>query len=215
MKLVAQKTALDGGAPTVSEQLVHSGLLNPPVPPGEQARANRVIVSGEINPCEPSRGEIEKMARRRFQQPKPKRRGKWWVLRYWQDVFRDGRRIRERQRIKLALASMPEREVQKIAAECLRPMNQGLITLGSATNFTEFVDNVSRQRPDRMHSRLFRVLHLRFPSAQGDNSFGSFHFGRIAEAIPTVELPLIYVLSTQGHVGAIQAAVVICQHRNT
>jgi len=37
---------------------------------------------------------------------------------------------------------MPEREVKKIAAEHLRPMNQGLVTIGSATNFTEFVDNV-------------------------------------------------------------------------
>jgi integrase len=37
---------------------------------------------------------------------------------------------------------MAEREVKKIAAEHLRPMNQGLVTLGSATNFSEFVDNV-------------------------------------------------------------------------
>lgn len=82
------------------------------------------------------------MARRRFQAPKPERRGKWWVLRFWQDVFENGRRVRERKRVKLAPATMPEREVQKIAAEHLRPMNQGLITVGSATNFTEFVDNV-------------------------------------------------------------------------
>jgi integrase len=82
------------------------------------------------------------MARRRFQAPKPERRGKFWVLRYWQDVFKDGRRIRQRKRIKLAPASMAEREVKKIAAEHLRPMNQGLITIGSATNFTDFVENV-------------------------------------------------------------------------
>jgi len=82
------------------------------------------------------------MARRRFQAPKPKRRGKYWVLRYWQDEFKDGRRIRERKRVKLAPASMQEREVQKIAAEHLRPMNQGLVTIGSATNFTEFVEGV-------------------------------------------------------------------------
>jgi integrase len=37
---------------------------------------------------------------------------------------------------------MGEREVKKIAAEHLRPMNQGLITLGSATVFSEFVENV-------------------------------------------------------------------------
>ena len=36
---------------------------------------------------------------------------------------------------------MPEREVKKIAAECLRPLNQGLQTLGSATNFRTFVED--------------------------------------------------------------------------
>lgn len=87
-------------------------------------------------------GDLERMARRRFQAPNPERRGKYWVLRFWQDEFKDGRRIRERKRIKLAPASMSEREVRKIAAEHLRPMNQGLVTVGSATNFTEFVDNV-------------------------------------------------------------------------
>jgi len=82
------------------------------------------------------------MARRRFQAPEPERRGKYWVLRFWQDVFENGRRTRQRKRIKLAPATMAEREVKKIAAEHLRPMNQGLVTIGSATNFTEFVDSV-------------------------------------------------------------------------
>src|SRR5204862_6501186 len=54
----------------------------------------------------------------------------------------DGRRTRERKRTKLAPAAMPEREFKKIAAEHLRHMNQGLVTIGSATNFTECVDNV-------------------------------------------------------------------------
>lgn len=80
------------------------------------------------------------MARRRFQSPKPTRRGKWWCLLYWQDTFIDGRRVRKRKRVKLAPADMPEREVNKIAAEHLRPMNQGLVTVGSATSFSEFVD---------------------------------------------------------------------------
>lgn len=89
-----------------------------------------------------SNGDFERMARRRFQAPKPERRGKWWVLRFWQDAIKDGRRVRERKRIRLAPASMGEREVKKIASEQLRPMNQGLVTLGSATVFSEFVDNV-------------------------------------------------------------------------
>jgi integrase len=94
------------------------------------------------SPSEPILGDFTKMARRRFQAPEPERRGKYWVLRYWQDVFENGRRTRQRKRIKLAPATMGEREVKKIAAEHLRPMNQGLVTIGSATNFTEFVDSV-------------------------------------------------------------------------
>jgi integrase len=82
------------------------------------------------------------MARRRFQDPKPQRLGKWWYLLTWQDEFKEGRRIRKRKRIKLAVATMPEREVRKIAAEILRPLNQGLITVGSGTKFEDFVESV-------------------------------------------------------------------------
>jgi len=80
------------------------------------------------------------MARRRFQAPKPERIGKSWYLRIYVDAGTAG--TRKRQRLKLAPASMPEREVRKIAAEVLRPANQGLITAGSATNFSTYVDNI-------------------------------------------------------------------------
>jgi integrase len=86
-------------------------------------------------------GGFEKMARRRFQDPIPKREGNFWYLLYWQDVFSEGVRTRKRQRVKLAPATMPEREVKKIAAELLRPMNQGLISVGSAVSFSEYTTN--------------------------------------------------------------------------
>jgi len=78
------------------------------------------------------------MAKRRFQQPQPIREGKWWYLRIWQDADTAG--TRKLQRIKLAPSSMLEREVKKIAAEILRPINQGLVTVGSAVNFMEYVE---------------------------------------------------------------------------
>ena len=80
------------------------------------------------------------MARRRFQNPKPKLEGNWWVLYYWQDDFKNGERGRRRKREKLAPATMREREVLKIASEFLRPINQGFVNVGSATLFTDFVD---------------------------------------------------------------------------
>jgi hypothetical protein len=49
------------------------------------------------------------MARRRFQDPKPKREGNYWYLRVWQDAFVGGVSTRKRQRIKIAPASTPER----------------------------------------------------------------------------------------------------------
>jgi integrase len=97
---------------------------------------------GEAHYDEPSRGVYESMARRRFQDPKPKRLGKWWYLLYRQDEFLNGRRTRKRKRAKLAPAATPEREVRKIAAEFLRPMNQGLISIGSATKFQDYVETV-------------------------------------------------------------------------
>jgi len=78
------------------------------------------------------------MARRRFQSPQPFKEGQFWWLRVW-DTNQAG--SRKRQRIKLAPADMPLREVQKIAEEKLRPVNQGLILTGSAMNFSEFVTN--------------------------------------------------------------------------
>jgi len=81
------------------------------------------------------------MARRRFQDPKPERQGKWWTLRFRRDEFSAGSVKRSRVRIRLAPATMSEREVRRIAAEHLRSMNQGLETIGSATLFGSYVES--------------------------------------------------------------------------
>lgn len=65
------------------------------------------------------------MARRRFQDPKPFREGNWWWINPWLDEFIEGRHERKRKRMKVCPADMPDREARKIAAEMLRPMNQG------------------------------------------------------------------------------------------
>ena len=103
---------------------------------------NRDIVAAEANFGKPSRGELEAMARRRFQNPVPKREGNWWYLLYWVDTFSDGKSTRKRKRHKLAPGEIPEREAKKMAAEFLRPMNQGLVPIGSATKFEEYVETV-------------------------------------------------------------------------
>jgi integrase len=100
------------------------------------------IVAAEANPTGQLSEDTEKMARRRFQNPQPKRVGKWWYLLLWQDEFLAGKRIRKRKRIRLAPATVPEREVKKIAAEYLRPLNQGLAPIGAAVGFGEYVETV-------------------------------------------------------------------------
>jgi integrase len=79
------------------------------------------------------------MAKRRFQAPKPERVGGWWYLRYWRDDFVDGKIIRRRIRHRLAPADTREREAEKMAAEFLRPMNQGLTPVSSAMTFNDYV----------------------------------------------------------------------------
>ena len=83
------------------------------------------------------------MAKRRFQDPEPEVVGNWWQVRvYPRQNTKRGRRVRKRIRIRLAPASMPVREVLKIKAEYMRPLNQGLISAGSATPFESFVSTV-------------------------------------------------------------------------
>jgi hypothetical protein len=92
-------------------------------------------ILAEANTGGPSKG-FEAMARRRFQSPKPFREGQFWWLRVWDTNLAGSRK---RQRIKLAPADLPVREVQKIAEEKLRPVNQGLALTGSAMNFQNSV----------------------------------------------------------------------------
>ncbi len=47
-------------------------------------------LGSEATPVRPSKGDFESMARRRFQDPEPKRSGHWWYVLYWQDVFLRG-----------------------------------------------------------------------------------------------------------------------------
>jgi integrase len=81
------------------------------------------------------------MARRRYQGPRPFIEGAFWWLLHWQDEVVNGKRTRKRKRTKLAPAEMPQREVLKIAAETLRPLNQGIVTIGSATKFDDYVES--------------------------------------------------------------------------
>ena len=57
-----------------------------------------------------------------------------------QDHLSDGRLTRKLKRIKLAPADTSVLEVKKIRDEKLRPLNQGLESIGSATQFRVYVE---------------------------------------------------------------------------
>lgn len=84
------------------------------------------------------------MARRRYQKPAPRREGRQWVIYYWDDEFANGERSRKKKRQVLGPADMGAREAEKVRDEFLRPLNQGLVNVGSATKFGDYVESVYR-----------------------------------------------------------------------
>jgi integrase len=70
--------------------------------------------------------------------------GNFWTLRIWRDEYIDGKMVRKRVRERLADATVSFRQAQKLAAEKLRPLNQGLTTLGAGIAFSAYVDEVYR-----------------------------------------------------------------------
>jgi len=68
---------------------------------------NQANIGAPISPQ-----EMERMAKRRFQNPRPERRGAWWTMRVWRDEFIDSKHVRKQQRVRLAAATVSEREVK-------------------------------------------------------------------------------------------------------
>lgn len=132
----------------------------------ESGIARGIIRSEATNPT--SHRGFEAMARRRFQKPTPFKEGQFWWLLKW-DSNETG--SRKRQRIKLANADMPFREVQKIAEEKLRPVNQGLALTGSAMKLSDFMNDtytptyrplLSKSTQDSYKAHISKYLEPRF-----------------------------------------------------
>jgi integrase len=79
------------------------------------------------------------MARRRHQDPQPRKHGNYWTIVVWKDEIQNGKPKRRQIRIRLAPLETKWRELLRLKDELLRPLNQGLISIGSATNFRTFV----------------------------------------------------------------------------
>src|ERR1700694_4732367 len=78
-------------------------------------------VHGEANTCLPlNNGGFERMARKRYQDPTPKRRGAWWTLRFRQDEIVDGKPTRIRKEVRLArVENTSERDARRLGLESI------------------------------------------------------------------------------------------------
>jgi len=125
-------------------------------------------VPAEANTVLPLRGDFERIARRRYQDPTPKRRGAWWTLRFRQDEIVNGKLKRVRKEVRLGLiAKTSERDARRLAAEKLRPLNQGIESIGSAVKFQHYVEKtyvpllmplLAKSTQDRYQGVLYNYL---------------------------------------------------------
>lgn len=82
------------------------------------------------------------MARRRYQHPKPERIGNWWYVRVRIDTFKEGKRIRQRQRIQLCSASKKIREVNKLADEYFQKLNKGATSIMGGFIMSDYIERI-------------------------------------------------------------------------
>lgn len=98
-------------------------------------------IRAQANTGVPSLEAIDQMSRRRHQDPTLEKHGKFWTIIVRKDDFVDGKPVRRRTRVRIAPITTPIRQALKIKDEYLRPINQGLTAIGSATNFRKYVED--------------------------------------------------------------------------
>ncbi|HZW91585.1 MAG TPA: tyrosine-type recombinase/integrase [Candidatus Eremiobacteraceae bacterium] len=79
------------------------------------------------------------MALRRYQKPEPKKHGKHWTIIVTEDYLHDGQPKRRQKRVRLAPLDTHWRKVLRLRDEYVKPLNQGMLAWGSATDFNTFV----------------------------------------------------------------------------
>jgi integrase len=87
----------------------------------------------------PKGGGYEQMARRRYQKPTPKRRGKQWVILVREDRMGNGRRTRQLKRVPLGPSTLTRAEVERLRDDYLIAINQPATGIGGAILFRDFV----------------------------------------------------------------------------
>ena len=87
----------------------------------------------------PQGGGFERMARRRYQKPAPKRRGGTWTILVREDMTTDGQRVRKVKRVLLGPATLTKAEAERLRDEYLSAVNDPIMSIGGAMLFRDFV----------------------------------------------------------------------------
>lgn len=89
-------------------------------------------------------GGFERMARRRYQKPVPKKRGEQWSILVREDVVINGRRKRKLKRVPLGLISMCRADAERLRDEYVAAINHPNVGIGGACSFRDFVQTYKR-----------------------------------------------------------------------
>src|SRR5208337_2836185 len=75
----------------------------------------------------PQGGGFEKMARRRYQKPSPKKRGEQWTLLVREDYVTNGQRKRKVKRITLGPATLTRADAERLRDDYLAGINNASV----------------------------------------------------------------------------------------
>jgi len=90
------------------------------------------------NEPSPQGGGYEKMARRRYQKPRPQKRGNQWTILVREDVIEHGQRERKVRRVPLGPSTLTRAETERLRDDYLATINQTNVGIGGAILFRDF-----------------------------------------------------------------------------
>src|SRR5438270_13116601 len=112
---------------------------NTPQPLPSRQACRGILPSEQIrNEPSPQGGGFEKMARRRYQKPTPKKRGNQWTILVREDLVQNDDCIRKVRRVPLGPTTLTRAQAQRLRDEYLATINQANVGIGGACLFRDF-----------------------------------------------------------------------------
>lgn len=103
-------------------------------------------IADQANSGVPPKGEIERMARRRYQQPTPVKHGRNWTVVIRRDHFEEGAHVRRQQRVVLGpIAGMTRQQARVAAAEVVAPINGKPEEIGGGVLLKDYIEKFYRR----------------------------------------------------------------------